>query len=162
MYCYQGNVGDSRAVASVSGRVIELSFDHKPSNELETKRIEAAGGWVEFNRVNGKHSLNHIVEILTCYLYIMGHKTTCQFICDLNCHISWWIFTLLVSMERGVNALQRSYKIYSFTLIVYLHYLIKTKKHKMAHFEVSCHSILLLNSKGVSMRHASCFLLAVR
>lgn len=46
-------MGDSRAIASVGGRVQELSHDHKPSNELETKRIIAAGGWVEFNRVNG-------------------------------------------------------------------------------------------------------------
>ncbi|XP_002741378.3 putative protein phosphatase 2C T23F11.1, partial [Saccoglossus kowalevskii] len=45
-----GNVGDSRAVASVSGQVQQLSFDHKPCNEDETKRIVAAGGWVEFNR----------------------------------------------------------------------------------------------------------------
>jgi len=52
--CVQGNVGDSRAIASVAGRVEELSFDHKPSNEQETKRIVAAGGWVEFNRVNGE------------------------------------------------------------------------------------------------------------
>ena len=37
----------------MAGRVEELSFDHKPGNEQETKRIEAAGGWVEFNRVNG-------------------------------------------------------------------------------------------------------------
>ena len=49
----QGNVGDSRCVASVRGHVQQLSFDHKPSNESETKRIIAAGGWVEFNRVNG-------------------------------------------------------------------------------------------------------------
>jgi protein phosphatase 2C family protein 2/3 len=56
IYC--GNVGDSRAVASVSGRVQELSFDHKPSNELEAKRIVAAGGWVEFNRVNGNLALS--------------------------------------------------------------------------------------------------------
>jgi len=66
---YQGNVGDSRAIASVSGRVEELSFDHKPSNELETKRIVAAGGWVEFNRVNGERSfaclLNEIFFSLT-------------------------------------------------------------------------------------------------
>lgn len=54
----QGNVGDSRAVASVHGEVEQLSFDHKPSNESETRRIIAAGGWVEFNRVNGeKHFL---------------------------------------------------------------------------------------------------------
>ena len=44
-------------MASVSGRVEELSHDHKPNNEQETKRIEAAGGWVEFNRVNGMHGI---------------------------------------------------------------------------------------------------------
>ncbi|XP_042898733.1 probable protein phosphatase 2C T23F11.1 [Parasteatoda tepidariorum] len=56
IYC--GNVGDSRAVASVAGSVQQLSFDHKPSNEGETKRIVAAGGWVEFNRVNGNLALS--------------------------------------------------------------------------------------------------------
>uniref|UniRef100_A0A2R5LLR9 protein-serine/threonine phosphatase n=1 Tax=Ornithodoros turicata TaxID=34597 RepID=A0A2R5LLR9_9ACAR len=56
LYC--GNVGDSRAIASVSGQVQQLSFDHKPSNEAETRRIIAAGGWVEFNRVNGNLALS--------------------------------------------------------------------------------------------------------
>ncbi|XP_022175018.1 probable protein phosphatase 2C T23F11.1 [Myzus persicae] len=56
MYC--ANVGDSRAIASVSGVVEPLSYDHKPNNELETKRIEAAGGWVMFNRVNGNLALS--------------------------------------------------------------------------------------------------------
>ena len=51
---FQGNVGDSRAIASVNGNVETLSFDHKPNNDEERKRITAAGGWVEFNRVNGK------------------------------------------------------------------------------------------------------------
>ncbi len=50
----QGNVGDSRAIASVNGNVEILSVDHKPNNDDERKRITAAGGWVEFNRVNGK------------------------------------------------------------------------------------------------------------
>jgi protein phosphatase PTC2/3 len=54
----KGNVGDSRAIASVRGRVQNLSYDHKPNNELETKRILAAGGWVEFNRVNGNLALS--------------------------------------------------------------------------------------------------------
>ena len=49
----QGNVGDSRAVLSVSGVAEPLSLDHKPSNDEEHQRIVAAGGWVEFNRVNG-------------------------------------------------------------------------------------------------------------
>lgn len=54
----QGNVGDSRAVASCSGVAEPLSFDHKPANEEEAKRIIAAGGWVEFNRVNGNLALS--------------------------------------------------------------------------------------------------------
>ncbi|XP_028405712.1 probable protein phosphatase 2C T23F11.1 isoform X2 [Dendronephthya gigantea] len=53
-----GNVGDSRSVASVRGNVQELSYDHKPSNDEETRRIVAAGGWVEFNRVNGNLALS--------------------------------------------------------------------------------------------------------
>ena len=40
------------------GRVQNLSYDHKPNNELEAKRIVAAGGWVEFNRVNGNLALS--------------------------------------------------------------------------------------------------------
>jgi len=56
IYC--GNVGDSRSIASVRGRVQNLSYDHKPNNELESKRIIAAGGWVEFNRVNGNLALS--------------------------------------------------------------------------------------------------------
>ncbi|XP_071951504.1 probable protein phosphatase 2C T23F11.1 [Antedon mediterranea] len=56
LYC--ANVGDSRALSSVCGRVQNLSYDHKPGNEEECKRITAAGGWVEFNRVNGNLALS--------------------------------------------------------------------------------------------------------
>jgi len=56
IYC--ANVGDSRAVVSVKGEVHQLSQDHKPSHEKELKRIIAAGGWVEFNRVNGNLALS--------------------------------------------------------------------------------------------------------
>lgn len=42
------NVGDSRAIGSKNaGSVaVDLSFDHKPSEEAEFKRIEAAGGHI--------------------------------------------------------------------------------------------------------------------
>ncbi|KAG8301738.1 hypothetical protein J6590_046866 [Homalodisca vitripennis] len=56
LYC--ANVGDSRAIACIAGHVNPLSFDHKPSNEDEAKRINAAGGWVELNRVNGNLALS--------------------------------------------------------------------------------------------------------
>lgn len=52
------NVGDSRAVASVKGVPEPLSLDHKPNNEIEFNRITAAGGFVEYNRVNGNLALS--------------------------------------------------------------------------------------------------------
>jgi len=80
-------------------------------------------------------------------MYTVGHKKTCHFILDYNSHVSWWIFTVLVPMETGMNTLQMSYKIYNFTLTVSPHYLTKLNPYKTAHFEVSRHSILLLNKQ---------------
>lgn len=55
------NAGDSRSVlARSSGPVMcfPLSDDHKPSNLPEKQRIEAAGGFVEDDRVNGSLNLS--------------------------------------------------------------------------------------------------------
>ena len=48
---YLGNVGDSRAVlgrVGITGRVeaVDLTFDHKPEDKLEKRRIELSGGRV--------------------------------------------------------------------------------------------------------------------
>ncbi|XP_014257236.1 probable protein phosphatase 2C T23F11.1 [Cimex lectularius] len=51
LFC--ANLGDSRAIAVIDGHVHALSFDHKPNTPSEYERIVEAGGWVEFNRVNG-------------------------------------------------------------------------------------------------------------
>lgn len=56
LFC--ANVGDSRAVASINGRVEPLSLDHKPHVQTEYDRITAAGGWVDCNRVNGNLALS--------------------------------------------------------------------------------------------------------
>lgn len=56
LFC--ANAGDSRAVASINGQVEVLSLDHKPNNDIEYKRICEAGGWVEYNRVNGNLALS--------------------------------------------------------------------------------------------------------
>jgi serine/threonine protein phosphatase PrpC len=44
--CYICNVGDSRAIMSVDGgkSTVALSFDHKPNQEEEMKRIQEKGG----------------------------------------------------------------------------------------------------------------------
>jgi serine/threonine protein phosphatase PrpC len=48
------SVGDSRAVVCrKDGSAVPLSFDHKPENASERPRIEAAGGHIAGNRVDG-------------------------------------------------------------------------------------------------------------
>ena len=56
IYC--ANAGDSRSVLSEGRKAIELSFDHKPDNEEEKKRIEKANGYVAAGRTNGVLSLS--------------------------------------------------------------------------------------------------------
>lgn len=47
-----GNVGDSRAVmADLKGSTIPLSFDHKPNQLKERRRIKEAGGFISFTGV---------------------------------------------------------------------------------------------------------------
>lgn len=38
-----------------------MSEDHKPTNKEETARITAAGGFVEFGRVNGNLALSRAI-----------------------------------------------------------------------------------------------------
>eukprot|EP00035_Acanthoeca_spectabilis_P006078 m.120214 g.120214 ORF g.120214 m.120214 type:complete len:467 (-) comp13339_c0_seq1:1767-3167(-) len=53
------NAGDSRAVLSRSGQALDLSEDHKPEDEKEKARVEAAGGRVGLDgRVNGGLNLS--------------------------------------------------------------------------------------------------------
>ncbi|WPH01917.1 protein phosphatase 2C protein 1 [Acrodontium crateriforme] len=58
---YVGNAGDSRSVLGIKGRAKPLSFDHKPQNEGEKARITAAGGFVDFGRVNGNLALSRAI-----------------------------------------------------------------------------------------------------
>ncbi|KAI4521668.1 PP2C-domain-containing protein [Schizophyllum commune Tattone D] len=58
---YVANAGDSRSVISNKGVVEPLSFDHKPTNEGERARITAAGGYIEYGRVNGNLALSRAI-----------------------------------------------------------------------------------------------------
>lgn len=56
IYC--ANAGDSRCVLSRGGKAVNLSEDHKPENEIETKRIEKAGSEITEGRVDGNLNLS--------------------------------------------------------------------------------------------------------
>ncbi|KAK3216026.1 hypothetical protein GRF29_8g1935095 [Pseudopithomyces chartarum] len=58
---YVANSGDSRTVLGIKGRAKPLSYDHKPQNEAEKARIQAAGGFVDFGRVNGNLALSRAI-----------------------------------------------------------------------------------------------------
>ncbi|KAI9900773.1 hypothetical protein N3K66_005035 [Trichothecium roseum] len=58
---YLGNAGDSRGVIGIKGRAKPLSQDHKPQLETEKNRITAAGGFVDFGRVNGNLALSRAI-----------------------------------------------------------------------------------------------------
>jgi len=57
-----GNIGDSRIVlfkkTQDGHEIIACTQDHKPTNEAERKRIEAAGGSVQMARVDGQLALS--------------------------------------------------------------------------------------------------------
>lgn len=53
-YIICSNAGDSRCVMGTADQATKpLSFDHKPTDELERERIQAAGGSVQWKRVDG-------------------------------------------------------------------------------------------------------------
>lgn len=59
---YVANAGDSRCVVCRNGKAIEMSLDHKPEDEEETKRIEKAGGKITLDgRVNGGLNLSRAI-----------------------------------------------------------------------------------------------------
>lgn len=55
---YVANAGDSRSVIGIKGEVKPLSFDHKPTSDVERARISGAGGYIEYGRVNGNLALS--------------------------------------------------------------------------------------------------------
>lgn len=59
IYC--ANSGDSRGVLCNSATAIPLSFDHKPYNEVEKMRIQAANHYVEMDRVDGSLALSRAI-----------------------------------------------------------------------------------------------------
>ena len=63
---YTANVGDARIVLCRGGKALRLSYDHKGSDENESRRVSNAGGLILNNRVNGGSSSLSIGECMTC------------------------------------------------------------------------------------------------
>jgi len=55
---FVANAGDSRCVLGRGGRAVPLSFDHKPENDEEKRRIHNAGSTITDGRVDGNLNLS--------------------------------------------------------------------------------------------------------
>uniref|UniRef100_A0A7S1TLS0 PPM-type phosphatase domain-containing protein n=1 Tax=Erythrolobus australicus TaxID=1077150 RepID=A0A7S1TLS0_9RHOD len=59
---YVANAGDSKAVLCRGGQAVAMSFEHKPQSDIETARIERAGGFVNrVGRVNNNLNLSRSI-----------------------------------------------------------------------------------------------------
>lgn len=70
-HIYCANLGDCRCVLASKGDVVAMSADHKPSLYEEEKRIQQAGGFVQFDRVNGMLAMSRALGDFT---YKMNDK----------------------------------------------------------------------------------------
>lgn len=55
------NAGDSRCVLCRDGQAVDMSVDHKPTQEEERNRILKAGGFISDGRVNGCLALSRAI-----------------------------------------------------------------------------------------------------
>lgn len=67
---YTANVGDARSVLCRGGRAIRLTYDHKGTDQFETKRITDKGGFLLNNRVNGTLSALMTCRCLSCDAFL--------------------------------------------------------------------------------------------
>lgn len=59
---YVANAGDSRCVVCRDGKAIDMSYDHKPEDDIERERVEKAGGQVTSDgRINNGLNLSRAI-----------------------------------------------------------------------------------------------------
>ena len=89
------NLGDSRAIASVSGMVKALSTDHNTSNAQERERVYSVGGTIKDNR------------------YVTtGSIVASVFVCNWCCIVSV-IWTRVVCIEINQTGIRFSFCVQS-------------------------------------------------
>ncbi|THH27991.1 hypothetical protein EUX98_g6194 [Antrodiella citrinella] len=75
---FVANAGDSRSVISCKGEVKALSKDHKPGDDLEKKRVIAAGGALGDFEYKKNKSLPDEEQIITCDPDVSEHLITSE------------------------------------------------------------------------------------
>jgi protein phosphatase PTC1 len=75
---YTANAGDARIVLCRAGRAMRLSYDHKGSDHQEGVRVQAAGGTILNNRVNGVLAVTRALGDAYMKGLVTGHPYTTE------------------------------------------------------------------------------------
>ncbi|GAA5893747.1 hypothetical protein JCM6882_003085 [Rhodosporidiobolus microsporus] len=75
---YTANAGDARAVLARGGHAIRLSYDHKGTDPKEIQRVEAAGGYVANQRVNGYLAVTRALGDSQMKTFVVGAPYTTE------------------------------------------------------------------------------------
>lgn len=121
-YILCANAGDSRCVLGTGGVTKPLSEDHKPLGEIEKRRIDQAGGFVQWNRVDGdlavsrafgdfsyknRPDLSPHEQKITCFPDIAIHERhDTDDVLILACDGLWDV----MSSEAAVNSVRELYQ----------------------------------------------------
>jgi len=87
-------------------QVCAMFLCHQAVHFASSQGVVMLCGWEGNHRFGVALAMRHRL----CGLYTVVHKKTCHFIFDHNSHVSWWIFTLVVPMETGINLLTQEQK----------------------------------------------------
>lgn len=117
------NAGDSRCVIGTNGTAKPLSDDHKPYGEIEKLRIEKAGGFVQWNRVDGDLAVSRALgdfsyknrsdfeakdQKITCYPDISIHERDgSDDVLILACDGLWDVMT----SEEAIETVRKLYSL---------------------------------------------------
>ena len=139
-YVVCANVGDSRCVVGSSTDTVSLTEDHKPDLAEEKERIEKAGGFVQFNRVNGELAMSRALGDFRYKVHpeLPVHQQLVIPIPDIAIHQRRQIDKVIILACDGVwDVLQNNEAVEFLTDIVFADNAISNSKKKRKALEIS-------------------------
>lgn len=149
------NAGDSRCVLGTNRMAKPMSEDHKPSDDMERRRIESAGGRVRWKRVDGdlavsrafgdfqyktRSDLGPKEQKVTCFPDITIHERTAEDeVLLLACDGLWDV----MSSDEAVVTIREMFNDGYFNMVLVAEEMLEISLHKGSKDNISAVVVLL-------------------